>query len=77
MSDLRKILIDGRGVEVDPSLTLIEACEIAGVEIPRFYYHERLSDRRQLPHVPRRDRRRADRGRAVAADSDGAFCDGP
>ena len=43
MSDLRKILIDGREVEVDPSLTLIQACEIAGIEIPRFCYHERLS----------------------------------
>ncbi len=43
MADLRKILIDGREVEVDPSLTLIQACEVAGVEIPRFCYHERLS----------------------------------
>ena len=43
MSDLRKIIIDGIEVEVDPSLTLIQACEQAGVEIPRFCYHERLS----------------------------------
>ena len=43
MSDLRKILIDGREVEVDPGLTLIQACEVAGIEIPRFCYHERLS----------------------------------
>jgi NADH-quinone oxidoreductase subunit G len=43
MTDLRKILIDGREVEVDPGLTLIQACEIAGIEIPRFCYHERLS----------------------------------
>ncbi|MEM1130497.1 MAG: NADH-quinone oxidoreductase subunit NuoG [Pseudomonadota bacterium] len=43
MSDLRKIIIDGQELEVDPALTLIQACEEAGVEIPRFCYHERLS----------------------------------
>ncbi|MEM9344944.1 MAG: NADH-quinone oxidoreductase subunit NuoG [Pseudomonadota bacterium] len=43
MSDLRAIIIDGAEVEVDPALTLIQACEQAGVEIPRFCYHERLS----------------------------------
>ncbi|PRY95031.1 NADH dehydrogenase subunit G [Hasllibacter halocynthiae] len=43
MSDLRTIVIDGNAVEVDPRLTLIQACEEAGIEIPRFCYHERLS----------------------------------
>ena len=43
MPDLRTISIDGSEIEVDPSLTLIQACEQAGVEIPRFCYHERLS----------------------------------
>ncbi|MEM8792095.1 MAG: NADH-quinone oxidoreductase subunit NuoG [Pseudomonadota bacterium] len=43
MADLRKIIIDGMEVEADPSLTLIQACEQAGIEIPRFCYHERLS----------------------------------
>lgn len=44
MSDLRKIIIDGKEVEVDPALTLLQACEhVADVEIPRFCYHERLS----------------------------------
>ena len=43
MTTLRKLIIDGTEVEVDPSLTLIQACEQAGVEIPRFCYHERLS----------------------------------
>ena len=43
MPDLRTISIDGAEIEVDPSLTLIQACEQAGVEIPRFCYHERLS----------------------------------
>ncbi|MEM7188094.1 MAG: NADH-quinone oxidoreductase subunit NuoG [Pseudomonadota bacterium] len=43
MTDLRTIIVDGQEVEADPSLTLIQACEQAGVEIPRFCYHERLS----------------------------------
>ena len=43
MTELRKIIIDGREIEVDPALTLIQACEQAGIEIPRFCYHERLS----------------------------------
>ena len=43
MSDLRKIIIDDTEVEVDPAMTLIQACEQAGIEIPRFCYHERLS----------------------------------
>jgi NADH-quinone oxidoreductase subunit G len=43
MSNLRKIIIDGKEIEVDPALTLIQACEEAGIEIPRFCYHERLS----------------------------------
>ncbi|MEY8838016.1 NADH-quinone oxidoreductase subunit NuoG [Cribrihabitans sp. XS_ASV171] len=43
MSDLRKINIDGHEIEVDGAMTLIQACEEAGIEIPRFCYHERLS----------------------------------
>ncbi|MFN3273505.1 MAG: NADH-quinone oxidoreductase subunit NuoG [Paracoccus sp. (in: a-proteobacteria)] len=43
MAGLRTIKIDGRDIEVDPNLTLIQACEQAGIEIPRFCYHERLS----------------------------------
>ena len=43
MSDLRKIMIDDTEVEVDGAMTLIQACEEAGIEIPRFCYHERLS----------------------------------
>jgi len=43
MSDLRTIVIDGQEIEVDPAMTLIQACEQAGIEIPRFCYHERLS----------------------------------
>lgn len=43
MADLRKLKIDDKIIEVDPNLTLIQACEQAGVEVPRFCYHERLS----------------------------------
>ena len=43
MSDLKKIIIDGNEVEVDGAMTLIQACEVAGIEVPRFCYHERLT----------------------------------
>ena len=43
MSDLRKIIIDDHEIEVDGAMTLIQACEQVGVEVPRFCYHERLS----------------------------------
>ncbi|MCR9069307.1 MAG: NADH-quinone oxidoreductase subunit NuoG [Rhodobacteraceae bacterium] len=43
MTDLRKIIIDDHEIKVDPAMTLIQACEQAGIEIPRFCYHERLS----------------------------------
>ncbi|MDA0997409.1 MAG: NADH-quinone oxidoreductase subunit NuoG [Proteobacteria bacterium] len=38
-----KLTIDGREIEVDPGLTILQACEQIGIEIPRFCYHERLS----------------------------------
>jgi NADH-quinone oxidoreductase subunit G len=38
-----KLTIDGIAIEVPPGTALIQACEAAGVEIPRFCYHERLS----------------------------------
>ena len=43
MSNLKKIVIDGIEVEVDAAMTIIQAAEVAGIEIPRFCYHERLS----------------------------------
>jgi len=43
MSDLKKIIIDGQEVEVNGAMTLLQACEVAGVEVPRFCYHERLT----------------------------------
>src|SRR6202008_2881684 len=38
-----QLIIDGTPIEVEDGITLIQACEQAGVEIPRFCYHERLS----------------------------------
>ena len=43
MTELRTIKVNGREIDVDPRLTLLQACEAAGEEIPRFCYHERLS----------------------------------
>ncbi len=39
----KQLIIDGKLVEVEDGLTLIQACEQIGVPIPRFCYHERLS----------------------------------
>jgi len=43
MTNFRKISIDGTIVEVDGAMTILQAAEVAGVEIPRFCYHERLT----------------------------------
>lgn len=40
---MTKLLIDGKEVDVPAEYTLLQACEAAGAEIPRFCYHERLS----------------------------------
>ena len=40
---MTKLVIDGREVDVPPEFTLLQACEEAGAEIPRFCFHERLS----------------------------------
>jgi NADH-quinone oxidoreductase subunit G len=40
---MARLTIDGIEVEVPNGSALIQACEAAGVEIPRFCYHERLS----------------------------------
>ncbi|MDX2257316.1 MAG: NADH-quinone oxidoreductase subunit NuoG [Hyphomicrobiaceae bacterium] len=39
----KKLIIDGTEIEVEDGITLLQACEMAGSEIPRFCYHERLS----------------------------------
>jgi NADH-quinone oxidoreductase subunit G len=38
-----KIIVDGTEVDVPTEYTLLQACEMAGAEIPRFCFHERLS----------------------------------
>ena len=43
MSDRVNVTVDGITVEVESGTTILQACEEAGVEIPRFCYHERLS----------------------------------
>jgi NADH-quinone oxidoreductase subunit G len=40
---MTKIIVDGKEIDVPPEYTLLQACEAAGAEIPRFCYHERLS----------------------------------
>ena len=40
---MTKILVDGIEVDVPAEYTLLQACEVAGAEIPRFCFHERLS----------------------------------
>src|SRR5215813_5003324 len=45
-SDVRqmtKLIVDGKEIDVAPEFTLLQACEAAGAEIPRFCFHERLS----------------------------------
>jgi NADH-quinone oxidoreductase subunit G len=37
------ITIDNKKIEFDNGMTVMQACELAGVEIPRFCYHEKLS----------------------------------
>jgi NADH-quinone oxidoreductase subunit G len=43
MSVMPKLTVDGIEIEVPAGATVLQACEIAGKEIPRFCYHERLS----------------------------------
>ncbi|HZP77146.1 MAG TPA: NADH-quinone oxidoreductase subunit NuoG [Pseudolabrys sp.] len=40
---MTKLIVDGKEIEVPPEFTLLQACEAAGAEIPRFCFHERLS----------------------------------
>src|SRR6478735_9345179 len=40
---MSKIVIDGTELDVPAEYTLLQACEAAGAEIPRFCFHERLS----------------------------------
>ena len=38
-----KITVNNKEVEFEDGMTVLQACELAGAEIPRFCYHERLS----------------------------------
>ncbi|XP_030808548.1 NADH-ubiquinone oxidoreductase 75 kDa subunit, mitochondrial [Camarhynchus parvulus] len=38
-----EVFVDGHPVLVNPGTTVLQACEKAGVQIPRFCYHDRLS----------------------------------
>ncbi|MTI16687.1 NADH-quinone oxidoreductase subunit G [Rhodobacteraceae bacterium RKSG542] len=40
---MKKIIVDGKEIEVPADYTVLQACEEAGAEIPRFCYHDRLS----------------------------------
>ncbi|MFB2552305.1 NADH-quinone oxidoreductase subunit NuoG [Ensifer soli] len=40
---MAKLKVDGREIEVPDHFTLLQACEEAGAEVPRFCFHERLS----------------------------------
>jgi NADH-quinone oxidoreductase subunit G len=40
---MTKLIIDGKEIDAPAEFTLLQACEVAGAEIPRFCYHERLS----------------------------------
>lgn len=41
--ELVEVFVNGKPVHVAPGSTALQACELAGVQIPRFCYHERLS----------------------------------
>jgi len=38
-----KIIVNNKEIEFEEGMTVLQVCELAGVEIPRFCYHERLS----------------------------------
>jgi NADH-quinone oxidoreductase subunit G len=40
---MTKLIVDGKEIDIPPEYTLLQACETAGAEIPRFCYQERLS----------------------------------
>jgi NADH-quinone oxidoreductase subunit G len=40
---MTKLIVDSKEIDVPPEYTLLQACEAAGAEIPRFCFHDRLS----------------------------------
>ncbi|KMS99190.1 hypothetical protein BVRB_2g047050 [Beta vulgaris subsp. vulgaris] len=41
--DAIEVFVDGYSVKVPKGFTVLQACEVAGIDIPRFCYHSRLS----------------------------------
>jgi ferredoxin len=41
--DAMEVFVDGYPVTIPKGFTVLQACEVAGVDIPRFCYHSRLS----------------------------------
>ena len=58
-SVMPKLTIDGIEVEVPAGSTVLQAAEAAGIEIPAVLLSRPAVDRRQLPHVPGRNRKDA------------------
>jgi NADH-quinone oxidoreductase subunit G len=46
-----KVTVDGEEIEVPAGATVLQACELAGKEIPRFCYHERRAARFRPPTI--------------------------
>ena len=38
-----KVIVNNNEIQIEEGMTVLQACELAGAEIPRFCYHERLS----------------------------------
>lgn len=43
MMDQMKVMVNGEEIEVENGVTVLQACEKAGIHVPRFCYHDRLS----------------------------------
>ncbi|XP_020588123.1 NADH dehydrogenase [ubiquinone] iron-sulfur protein 1, mitochondrial [Phalaenopsis equestris] len=43
LDDAIEVFVDGYPVKIPKGMTVLQACEVAGVDIPRFCYHSRLS----------------------------------
>lgn len=41
--DVIEVFVDGYPVKIPKGMTVLQACSVAGVDIPRFCYHDRLS----------------------------------
>ncbi|PPR08377.1 MAG: NADH-quinone oxidoreductase chain 3, partial [Proteobacteria bacterium] len=43
MTDLVKLTIDNKEIEVPKGTSILQACEMVDIQVPRFCYHSRLS----------------------------------